>query len=131
MNFIVPKLIVFSFQDKKGDLLINTYVDDVLVKVMKKLGLEIPEYTKEMDPTKQKDDSLEWTIMKAHISEVKKLYNLYCKGYKKRKRDEMKQLDSESDKKICKEEHKENENHKESDKNIANEESVNVLVNSD
>lgn len=99
-------------------------MDDVLVKVMKKLGLEIPEFTKEMDPTKQKDENLEWTIMKAHISEVKKLYNLYCKGYKKRKRNEIKKSEIESDKKICKEEHKENENQEESGNDIANAEHV-------
>jgi len=34
--------------DKKADILIHSYVDDVMVGVMKGLGLEIPEYNKEL-----------------------------------------------------------------------------------
>lgn len=67
-------------------MLINTYVDDVLTKVMKKLGLEIPEYSFDIDPTKRAEDSvLDWTIRKEDINEVKQLYNIYCKKHRKRK----------------------------------------------
>lgn len=73
-------------QDKKADLLINTYVDNVLIKVMKKLGLEIPEYSQDIDPTKRVEDTvLDWTINKKDIAEAKNLYNMYCKKHKKRK----------------------------------------------
>lgn len=67
-------------------MLINTYVDDVLIKVMKRLGLEIPEYSNDIDPTKRAEDVvLDWTIRKEDISEVKQLYNMYCKKHRKRK----------------------------------------------
>lgn len=66
--------------------MINAYVDVVLVKVMKKLGLEIPEYSNEIDPTKRLEDTvLDWTIKKEDITEAKDLYDMYCKNYKKRK----------------------------------------------
>lgn len=45
---------MFFFQDKKADLKINYYVDEVMKRVMQKLGLEIPEYKgfrPEKDPT--------------------------------------------------------------------------------
>lgn len=81
-------------QDKKADLLINTYVDNVLTKVMKKLGLEIPEYSHDIDPTKRLEDTvLDWTIKKEDIVEVKNLYNMYCKKHRKRKLD-VKQIKS-------------------------------------
>ena len=40
-------------QDKKADLCIHTYVDDVMRMLMKRLGLEIPEYDPVFDPVKQ------------------------------------------------------------------------------
>lgn len=74
------------FQDKKADLLINGYVDDVLVKVMKKMGLEIPDYSNNIDPTRCEEDIvLDWTIRKENITEIKQLYNMYCKNHRKRK----------------------------------------------
>ncbi|XP_017773024.1 PREDICTED: NAD-dependent protein deacetylase Sirt6 [Nicrophorus vespilloides] len=76
--------------DKKADMIINAYVDDVMVKVMKKLGLEIPEYTPEMDPSKTEglhDGSklIEWTIFKDDLNSAKKLHEIHCKNFKKRK----------------------------------------------
>ena len=56
-------------QDKKADLNIHTFVDDVMEMLMKNLGLEIPEYNKEEDPVRKvlrgefpKDDLyIDWT----------------------------------------------------------------------
>lgn len=59
-------------------------MDDVLVKVMKKLGLEIPEYSNDIDPTKSAG-VVDWTIKKEDIREIKQLYNIYCKKQRKRK----------------------------------------------
>lgn len=73
-------------------MLINTYVDDVLVQLMKNLKLEIPIYSKSNDPTKTSDDIiLDWTIKKSYIENIKKLYNLHCKNFKKRKLLELKE----------------------------------------
>ncbi|KAI4458776.1 nad-dependent protein deacetylase sirtuin-(6/7) family member [Holotrichia oblita] len=87
------KLVIINLQptkhDKKADLIINTYVDDVLVKIMKQLGLEIPEYDSNVDPTKfdnQNDTNkiLEWTIRKAYINDAQNLYDIYCKNKRRR-----------------------------------------------
>lgn len=74
------------FQDKKADLIINTYVDDVLEKVLKKLGVEIANYDEKMDPTGktvQTPIALGWNITKNDINQVKILYDLYCKRKRK------------------------------------------------
>lgn len=61
-------------------------MDDVLTKLMKKLGLEIPEYSNDIDPTKRADVSvLDWTFRREDINEAKQLYNIYCKKQRKRK----------------------------------------------
>lgn len=74
-------------------MLIHAYVDEVLTRVMKRLGLEIPEYSVDIDPTKRSDDSvLDWTIRKEDISAIKQLYNIYCKKHRKRKGDAVKDL---------------------------------------
>lgn len=79
----------FVLQDKKADLLLNTYVDDVMVRVMKKLNLEIPEHSSDTDPTKSRGNSnIDWSVKKSDVAEVKQLYNIYCKNYKKRKLNE-------------------------------------------
>lgn len=83
---------MWFLKDKKADLLINTYVDEAMKKVMKKLGLEIPEYSADADPTKRLEDTvLDWTIRREDISEVKSSYNLYCKKHKKTKLEDVKQ----------------------------------------
>lgn len=70
-------------------MIINAYVDEVLMKIMKKLGLEIPEYDTTTDPTKienvnDKKRLLEWTIRKSYIEDAQSLYDIYCR--KKRRR---------------------------------------------
>ena len=40
-------------QDKKADLCIHTYVDDVMRMLMARLQLDIPEYDPVFDPVKQ------------------------------------------------------------------------------
>ena len=51
------KLVICNLQptkhDKKADLNIHTYVDDVMEMLMKNLGLEIPQYNKDDDPVKR------------------------------------------------------------------------------
>ncbi|KAL3285212.1 hypothetical protein HHI36_019327 [Cryptolaemus montrouzieri] len=77
-------------QDKKADLIIHTYVDLAIEKIMKKLGLEIPEYSKETDPTKFGGEDniipIPWDIEKEDLTEVKELYDIYCKNFQKKKR---------------------------------------------
>ena len=62
---------------------------------MKKLGVEIPDYSTEIDPTKdlklKADDVLfEWTIQQSNIDEVRDLHNLYCKSKRRKRQDNKK-----------------------------------------
>nr|XP_023021026.1 NAD-dependent protein deacetylase Sirt6 [Leptinotarsa decemlineata] len=88
------KVVIVNLQstkhDKKADLIINTYVDDVIVKIMKRLGLEIPEYSSEIDPTKYRDSDsvVEWNILKQDVEKIKLQYDKLIKDYKKRKAEE-------------------------------------------
>ncbi|KAK4881423.1 hypothetical protein RN001_004742 [Aquatica leii] len=82
--------------DKKADLIINMYADEVLSKLMKCLGLEIPEYSEELDPTKSKnDDIIEWNYLRPNISDMKAMYNTHVKKFKQLKLE--KKLKRESD----------------------------------
>ncbi|KAF7274779.1 sirtuin 6 [Rhynchophorus ferrugineus] len=85
------KLVIINLQptkhDKKADLIINTYVDDVLELLMANLNLEIPEYCSEQDPTKHQKplDVVNWDILKVDIQEFKKRYEELHKEFKDKK----------------------------------------------
>ena len=61
------KLVIINLQptkqDKKADLLIRTFADSVMTKLLKKFGLEIPEYDSGRDPivSVKSLDFLDWT----------------------------------------------------------------------
>ena len=85
-------------QDKKADLNIHTYVDDVMEMLMMNLGLEIPEYNKDEDPVKKvargefshDDLYIDWTQDEDHAKDVKKLSDAIHDEYLRRKREEKK-----------------------------------------
>lgn len=61
--------------EKKADLVIHSYVDEVIEKVLKRLGIEeLPEYTQAEDPTSKEDLSIGWNFLKDEIKEVEKIY---------------------------------------------------------
>lgn len=65
--------------DKKADIIIAAYVDQILEKVCKFLGVEISEYSPEQDPTKQKFCEMEWTIPVDQVKALEKEYNVKVK----------------------------------------------------
>ncbi|XP_055608502.1 NAD-dependent protein deacetylase Sirt6 [Uranotaenia lowii] len=73
------KLVICNLQptkhDKKADLVVSTYVDTIIEKVAKRLGIEIPEYSPEVDPTKTEPCTLEWTIPGDLVKRVDKQYS--------------------------------------------------------
>ncbi|XP_034239374.1 NAD-dependent protein deacetylase Sirt6 [Thrips palmi] len=72
--------------DKKADLIIRTYVDDVMVGVCKQLGISIPEYSISEDPTKQNGPPKSWTIPSEEVKRMRKVYeDTCCKGSKRTK----------------------------------------------
>lgn len=70
------RLVICNLQptklDKKADLIINTYVDSMVLKLMELLNLSIPLYDELSDPTNEDKPIIEWTIMDSEINKVVK-----------------------------------------------------------
>lgn len=78
---------LFCFQDRKGDLLIHAYVDEIMEELFQLLSLDIPDYCKEKDLTLQaKECIVEWTISTKIMGSTRKLHAQLPKpAVKKRK----------------------------------------------
>ncbi|KAH8267302.1 hypothetical protein KR018_005195 [Drosophila ironensis] len=74
--------------NKKATLIVCGYVDEVLAKICKLLGVEIPDYSEANDPTKQPHPA-EWTIGMESV-------NSFHREYKKRVKESKDDLKSES-----------------------------------
>ncbi|XP_063972766.1 NAD-dependent protein deacetylase Sirt6 [Diachasmimorpha longicaudata] len=99
------RLVICNLQptkhDKKADLVINGNVEEIITHVMKKLGLEIPTYTTDIDPTRNSDLSsseLDWTIPTSRIKEMKVLYKKVCKPTKRNRKTFMYERERECEK---------------------------------
>lgn len=56
----------------------------VIEKIMNYLGLEIPSYVEENDPTKcQSNLPIEWSFLKIQVSEMKTLYTTHTRKFKR------------------------------------------------
>lgn len=75
--------------DKKADLVISTYVDTVMEKVLKRLGVELPEYSEANDPTKRAVCEMEWTIPTSLVKDIDNQHKNMLKEAKKRKSEEV------------------------------------------
>ncbi|XP_047347571.1 NAD-dependent protein deacetylase Sirt6 isoform X1 [Vespa velutina] len=87
------RLVICNLQptkhDKKADLIINGNVDEIMVSVMKKLGLEVPVYDTSMDPTRNPDTTckeMDWTIPTSRIKEMNVLYKKVCKPMRRKRK---------------------------------------------
>ena len=79
------KMVVINLQptkhDKKADLIINSFVDNVMEKLFAELGLDLPEYNSLSDPTRKVRENrlegalgyLEWTQSAATAKKFKAL----------------------------------------------------------
>uniref|UniRef100_A0A8D8LVJ1 protein acetyllysine N-acetyltransferase n=1 Tax=Cacopsylla melanoneura TaxID=428564 RepID=A0A8D8LVJ1_9HEMI len=87
--------------DKKADLLIRGYVDDILSGVMKHLNLPIPEYNEKQDPSRTQDRpyQVEWTQQQSDVLKVKRNYEAKMRDNKKRKLSLKNKTDDEDE--IC------------------------------
>uniref|UniRef100_A0A1B6K2Q4 protein acetyllysine N-acetyltransferase n=1 Tax=Homalodisca liturata TaxID=320908 RepID=A0A1B6K2Q4_9HEMI len=87
------RLVICNLQptkhDRKADLLIHMYVDDILTQLMEKLGLMIPEYSRPDDPTMARR-MVEWTILDSEVQTMRRLYEKTCCKGKKKKSDKEK-----------------------------------------
>ncbi|SPP81676.1 blast:NAD-dependent protein deacetylase Sirt6 [Drosophila guanche] len=68
----------FILQDSKANLVISSYVDAILSKVCKCLGVEISEYTESSDPTTH-SSLVEWTIPLNHVNTIKSQFRAHLK----------------------------------------------------
>merc|ERR1719495_249762 len=82
-------------QDKKADLCIHTYVDDVLKMLMQRLDLDIPEYDPVFDPVKQVRNKLfpngmflDWTQDSELAGDLQKIGERLHEEYLAGKREE-------------------------------------------
>jgi len=82
-------------QDKKADLCIHTYVDDVLKMLMQRLDLDIPEYDPVFDPVKQVRNKLfpngmflDWTQDAELAGDLQKIGERLHEEYLAEKREE-------------------------------------------
>lgn len=57
-----------------------------MTKVMKKLGIEIPDYNREEDLTKNVASEAEWTIQSENIKEIEKIYDAKTKDFSKKRK---------------------------------------------
>lgn len=105
------KVVICNLQptkhDKKADLKISTYVDIIMEKVLKRLGVELPEYCETLDPTKQTDCGIDWNIYPSQIKEIDDRQKQMVKDAKKHKNVSSLDADKEISKKRKKDEIKE------------------------
>lgn len=93
------KLVICNLQptkhDKKAELLVQTYVDRVLEKVCKCLGVEVEGYSEDVDPTKQEPCELEWTIPGEQVKALEKEYDTTIKELNKirKRKSDLEKLD--------------------------------------
>ena len=89
------KMVVINLQptkhDKKADLIINTFVDDVMVKLFAELGYDLPEYNPLSDPTRKVRENrssrcLEWTQSAAKARKLKALADKLDDEFKLKKK---------------------------------------------
>ncbi|RZF33397.1 hypothetical protein LSTR_LSTR015358 [Laodelphax striatellus] len=82
------KLVICNLQptkhDKKADLLIHAYVDEIMTLLMDNLGLAIPEYSRDKDPTYHRG-LLEWTIPSFEVQRMRRMYEVTCCKMKRTK----------------------------------------------
>lgn len=98
--------------DKKADLKISTYVDVIMEKVLKRLGVELPAYSAAMDPTKQNDCSVDWNIYAEQLKEIDEQQKQMVRDAKRQKASHVVDDDTIDVKKRkkCKDEIKDEEN---------------------
>ncbi|XP_046401195.1 NAD-dependent protein deacetylase Sirt6 isoform X2 [Ischnura elegans] len=96
-------------QDKKADLMIHTYVDSFMKKLMKLLNITPESYSEDKDPTKvtrTSDKPIEWTIHDRWVKAMQATYETFRKTHlvKKTVKHKRKKEDCEDEKVELKEE---------------------------
>ncbi|XP_073977319.1 sirtuin 6 isoform X2 [Rhodnius prolixus] len=81
------KMVICNLQptkhDRRADLIINTYVDDVMVRLLEFLDLKLPAYNVDKDPTRS-TDLISWTIPDSSVKEMQHIYQTHCLALKRK-----------------------------------------------
>jgi len=78
-------LFFFILKDYKADLVIHTYVDDLMKSLMDILNVDIEKYKKEEDPTISNEENADWTIYETDLNHIRDM-NKNKKKFKKLKK---------------------------------------------
>lgn len=77
---------IFCLQDRRADLVIHTYVDDLMQSLMNILKIDIEKYEEINDPTKTSQIKTDWTIYETYLQNLREMKKNATKCYKKQKR---------------------------------------------
>lgn len=72
-------------KDRKADLVIHTYVDDLITSVMDILGLDIERYDEIKDPTNINRQISDWTIYENDLKTIRSMKKSATKRRKRKK----------------------------------------------
>uniref|UniRef100_A0A2S2QBH5 protein acetyllysine N-acetyltransferase n=3 Tax=Sipha flava TaxID=143950 RepID=A0A2S2QBH5_9HEMI len=94
------KVVICNLQktkcDRKADLVIHTYVDDLMLSLMNLLEVDIEKYEIITDPTNLNHQITDWTIYENDLKNIREMRKNAIQ-LKKRKKSEIKSLDQESE----------------------------------
>lgn len=76
---------MFIIQDRKADLVIHTYVDDLMISLMDILGLEIQKYDEINDTTQLSKKVTDWSIYEIDLKNIRELKKNTIKSKKRKK----------------------------------------------
>uniref|UniRef100_A0A0A9Z7B5 protein acetyllysine N-acetyltransferase n=2 Tax=Lygus hesperus TaxID=30085 RepID=A0A0A9Z7B5_LYGHE len=83
------RLVICNLQptkhNKKADMVIHGYVDEVMRHLLEFLDLKVPDYNRSSDPTKT-PETVEWTLRDSDIAVAKKMYKEKCPPPKRKKK---------------------------------------------
>ncbi|VVC24416.1 Sirtuin family,Sirtuin family, catalytic core domain,DHS-like NAD/FAD-binding domain [Cinara cedri] len=86
------KVVICNLQrtmgDRKADLVIHTYVDDMMKSLMGILGVEIENYNEQLDPTKMANLT-DWTIYKIDLLNMQDMKKYATKSKKRKFQDQI------------------------------------------
>ncbi|KAF6204692.1 hypothetical protein GE061_018853 [Apolygus lucorum] len=96
------RLVICNLQptkhNKKADMVIHGFVDEVMRHLLEFLDLKVPDYNPSSDPTKT-PETVEWTLKATDVAAAKKMYKEKCPPVKRKKKSVVSSVNSKVTKK--------------------------------
>lgn len=83
--FILIYYIKYFIKDRKADLVIHTYVDNLMTSLMEILGIDIDKYDEIKDPTNINHEITDWSIYETDLKKVREIKRNTTKSKKRKK----------------------------------------------